>query len=100
MATPAKRRPANIALIDFDADGRWEVASAGYGDGVRALDTQDGHLLWSLDAPAPTCPRTAATNIDGRGGDELLYVAGSNWWRSPATGTPVGFCGRGKELLR
>jgi hypothetical protein len=68
--------PCKHALIDFDADGRWEVASAGYGDGVRAFDAQDGRRLWSPDAPAPTCPRTAATNIDGRGGDELLYVAG------------------------
>ena len=26
----------------------------------------------------PTCPRVAAVDIDGRKGDELLYVAGSN----------------------
>ena len=68
--------PCKHALVDFDADGRWEVASAGYGDGVRAIDTRDGHVLWALNAPLPTCPRTASANIDGRAGDELLYVAG------------------------
>ncbi|MHB0955890.1 MAG: hypothetical protein ACYC0X_05855 [Pirellulaceae bacterium] len=68
--------PCKHALLDFDGDGRWEIASAGYGDGVRAIDPRDGRVLWALEAPRPTCPRTASTNIDGRGGDELLYVAG------------------------
>jgi hypothetical protein len=64
------------ALLDIDADGRWEIASAGYGDGVRVIDPAGGEVLWRLAAPAPTCPRVAAANIDGHGGDELLYVAG------------------------
>ena len=34
-------------------------------------------MLWSLEAPAPTCQKVTAANIDGRGGDELLYVAGN-----------------------
>ena len=65
------------AFVDFDGDGRFEIASAGYGDGVRALDPQDGKVLWSLPAPAPTCPRVVAADIDGRPGDELLYPAGT-----------------------
>ena len=92
--------PCRHALLDFDADGVWEVASAGYGDGVRAIDAQDGRVLWSLTAPAPTCPRSAAANVDGKGGDELLYVSGNQlivvtgdrqagrvlWtWQGPAT---------------
>jgi hypothetical protein len=92
--------PCRHALLDFDADGVWEVASAGYGDGVRAIDARDGRLLWSLTAPPPTCPRSAAANIDGIGGDELLYVSGNQliavtgdrqagrilWtWQGPAT---------------
>jgi len=64
------------ALVDVDADGHWEIASAGYGDGVRLIDPGDGRVLWRLAAPTPSCPRVAAANIDGRGGDELLYVAG------------------------
>jgi outer membrane protein assembly factor BamB len=63
------------ALLDLDGDGRWEIASAGYGDGVRAIDPTDGHVLWRLAAAAPTCVRSTAANIDGQGGDELLYVA-------------------------
>ncbi|MCU0959671.1 MAG: hypothetical protein MUF48_06155 [Pirellulaceae bacterium] len=63
------------ALLDLDGDGRWEIASAGYGDGVRAIDPTDGRVLWRLAAALPTCPRSTATNIDGQGGDELLYVA-------------------------
>jgi outer membrane protein assembly factor BamB len=64
------------ALIDLDGDGTFEIASAGYADGVRAFDPRDGKKLWSLAAPAPTCARCAAADIDGRPGDELLYVAG------------------------
>jgi outer membrane protein assembly factor BamB len=63
------------ALVDFDGDGTFEIASAGYGDGVRAMDPRDGKVLWSLAAPSPTCPRVVAVNIDGRKGDELLFVA-------------------------
>ena len=64
------------ALVDFAGDGTFQIASAGYGDGVRAIDPRDGKVLWSLPAPAPTCPRVVAADIDGRKGDELLYVAG------------------------
>ncbi len=64
------------ALTDFDGDGRFEIASAGYGDGVRAIDPADGKKLWSLKAPTPTCNRCTSADIDGRPGDELLYVAG------------------------
>jgi len=63
------------ALIDFDGDGTFETASAGYGDGVRAIDPRDGKVLWSLAAPTPTCSRVVAANINGRKGEELLYVA-------------------------
>jgi outer membrane protein assembly factor BamB len=65
------------ALVDFDGDGVSEIAAGGYGDGVRAIDPRNGKTLWSLSALAPTCARMAAANIDGRKGDELLYVAGS-----------------------
>jgi outer membrane protein assembly factor BamB len=65
------------ALIDLDGDGTCEIASAGYGDGVRALDPREGRILWSLATPTPTCPRVVAANIDGRPGDELLYPAGA-----------------------
>jgi hypothetical protein len=64
------------ALCDFDGDGEFEIASAGYGDGVRAIDPRDGTILWSLETPAPTCHRCVAANVDGRGGDELLFPAG------------------------
>jgi outer membrane protein assembly factor BamB len=65
------------ALADFDGDGQFEIASAGYGDGVRLIDPRTGKVLWSLPAPAPTGPRVTAVNIDGRGGDEILYPAGN-----------------------
>jgi hypothetical protein len=64
------------ALVDFDGDGTFEIASGGYKDGVRAIDPRDGKILWSLTAPEPTCQKVAAADIDGRPGDELLYVAG------------------------
>ena len=64
------------ALVDFAGDGTFQIASAGYGDGVRAMDPRDGKVLWSLAAPTPTCPRVVAVDIDGRKGEELLYVAG------------------------
>jgi hypothetical protein len=87
------------ALVDFDGDGRPELASAGYGDGVRAIDPRDGKVLWSLAAPQPTRPKCAAADLDGKPGDELLFVAGDElvavtgsreagrilWrWRGPA----------------
>ncbi|MGC8639334.1 MAG: FG-GAP repeat domain-containing protein [Isosphaeraceae bacterium] len=65
------------ALVDIDGDGSFEIASAGYGDGVRLIDPRSGERLWSLSAPAPTGPKVAAANIDGKGGDEILYPAGS-----------------------
>ena len=64
------------ALVDFDGDGTMELASAGYRDGVRAIDPRTGQVLWSLEAPEPTVAKVAAANLDGQGGDELLYVAG------------------------
>ena len=87
------------AIADLDGDGRMEIASAGYGNGVRAFDPKDGTPLWSLAAPAPTEPKVSSADIDGRRGDELLYVAGNTlvaltgsraagsvlWtWRGPA----------------
>jgi hypothetical protein len=66
------------ALVDFDGDGTLEIGSAGYGDGVRAIDAKTGRVLWSLEAPHPTGPKVAAANIDGRDGDELVYPAGNN----------------------
>jgi outer membrane protein assembly factor BamB len=65
------------AIVDFNGDGTMEIASAGYRDGVRAIDPRDGRVLWSLMAPAPTAGKCAAADINGDGGDELLYVAGS-----------------------
>lgn len=66
------------ALADFDGDGKFEIASAGYDDGVRVIDPRTGKVLWSLPAPAPTGPRVTAVNIDGQGGDEIIYPAGSS----------------------
>jgi hypothetical protein len=65
------------ALADLDGDGTMEIASAGYGDGVRAIDAKTGRVLWSLQAPEPTGPKVTAANIDGRGGDEIIYPAGN-----------------------
>ncbi len=65
------------ALVDIDGDGTFEIASAGYGDGVRVIDPRTGRRLWSLPAPVPTGPKVTVANIDGRGGDEILYPAGS-----------------------
>jgi hypothetical protein len=66
------------ALADLDGDGTLEIASAGYGDGVRAIDAETGRVLWSLTAPSPTGPKVTAANIDGRAGDEIIYPAGSD----------------------
>ncbi len=88
------------ALVDFAGDGKFQLVSAGYGDGVRVIDPKTGKILWSLPAPAPTCSRVVAVDIDGRKGDELLYAVGSDliaitgdlsggkilWkWKGPAT---------------
>lgn len=67
--------PTKHALIDFDGDGVCEIASAGYGDGARAIDPRTGKVLWSLAVAKPTCAKVCAADIDGRPGDELLYVA-------------------------
>jgi hypothetical protein len=64
------------ALLDIDGDGRWELGSAGYGDGVRVIDACDGQVLWRLAAPLPSCVRVSSANIDGCRGDELLFVSG------------------------
>ncbi|MBM4089165.1 MAG: hypothetical protein FJ276_07020 [Planctomycetes bacterium] len=92
--------PCKHALVDFDGDGSFEIASAGYRDGVRAIDPRSGQVLWSLAAPEPTGPRVTAANIDGRRGDEILFPAGNTlvavtgdrgsgrilWtWQAPAT---------------
>lgn len=63
------------ALIDVDGNGTLEIASAGYADGARAIDPRTGKTLWSLAAPKPTCAKVCAADVDGRPGDELLYVA-------------------------
>ena len=63
--------------LNEGGSGAFQIASAGYGDGVRAIDPRDGKVLWSLPAPVPTCARAVAVDIDGRKGDALLYVAGS-----------------------
>ena len=65
------------ALADFDGDGTLDIASAGYGDGVRLIDPKTGRVLWSLEAPKPTGPKVTAANVDGRGGDEIIYPAGN-----------------------
>ena len=64
------------ARVDLDGDGRFEIASAGYSNGVRAIDPATGKVFWSFAAPEPTEGKVSAANIDGRGGDELLYPAG------------------------
>jgi hypothetical protein len=66
------------ALADVDGDGTLEIASAGYGDGVRVIDAGTGRVLWSLAAPNPTGPKVTAANIDGRPGDEIIYPAGND----------------------
>lgn len=63
------------ALVDIDGDGTFEIGSAGYVDGVRVFDSRNGKLLWSLKGPDPSCYRVTAADIDGRRGDELLYVS-------------------------
>jgi hypothetical protein len=65
------------ALVDIEGDGKFQIVSAGYGDGVRLIDPRTSKVLWSLAAPAPTGSRVAAANIDGRGGDEIIYPAGN-----------------------
>lgn len=64
------------ALVDLDGDGHLELAAGGYGDGVRAIDPRDGQVLWSLPAARPTGRKCAAADIDGNGGEELIYSAG------------------------
>ncbi|MBI4582062.1 MAG: hypothetical protein HY718_20360 [Planctomycetes bacterium] len=66
------------ALADVDGDGTFEIASAGYGDSLRVMSAANGRLRWSLPAPTPTGSRVSAANIDGVGGDEILYSAGES----------------------
>ncbi|MBI4600536.1 MAG: hypothetical protein HY721_01110 [Planctomycetes bacterium] len=66
------------ALADLDGDGTFEVCSAGYGDGFRAIDPRSGKVLWSLETPRPTGSRVVAGDLDGRGGDEVLYPSGDS----------------------
>jgi outer membrane protein assembly factor BamB len=88
------------ALVDIDGDGQFEIASAGYGNGVRVIDPRNGNVLWSLDAPKPNGPKVSSANIDGLGGDEIIYSSGTTlvavtgdaqagrilWqWQAPAT---------------
>jgi outer membrane protein assembly factor BamB len=64
-------------LLDFAGDGHFELASAGYSDGVHVFDVQTGKVLWTLHAPVATCAKMVSADIDGRAGDELIYPAGS-----------------------
>lgn len=64
------------AVLDFNGDGQMEIASGGYRDGVRAIDPKNGTVLWTLATPTPM-RKCAAADINGDGGDELLFVAGS-----------------------
>ena len=41
------------------------------------MDAQTGTHQWSLQAPTPTGRKCAAADIDGNGGDELIYIAGN-----------------------
>ncbi len=66
------------AVIDLDGDGRPEIASAGYRDGVRAIDPVTGEILWSLPAPSPSETKCIAADINGDGGEEIIYVAGAD----------------------
>jgi len=65
-------------LIGFSGDGRFAIAASGYKDGVRTIDPKDGKILWRLSAPKPTCEKVAAADINGDGGDELIYPAGND----------------------
>ena len=64
------------ALVDFNGDGRFELASGGYRDGIRAIDSITGKVIWTLEAPTPTCQKMCAADIDGQPGDELIYPSG------------------------
>jgi len=66
------------ALLDVDGDGSIaELASAGYGNGLRVINATNGKVLWSLPSAAPSCHRVVVADIDGRKGDEVLFVAGN-----------------------
>ncbi len=88
------------ALVDIDGDGQFEIASAGYGNAIRVIDPRSGNVCWSLDAPPPNGPKVSSANIDGIGGDEIIYASGATivavtgdagagrilWqWQAPAT---------------
>ncbi len=67
---------SHVALGDFDADGRDEVASLypGGDGGVRVQDPETGALLW--EQSTLTVVALAAANIDDEPGAELVYALG------------------------
>ncbi len=66
---------SHVALGDFDADGRDELASLIPGDtGIRVQDPQTGALLW--EQSTLTVVALAAANIDAEPGAELVFALG------------------------
>ncbi len=66
---------SHIALGDFDADGRDEVASLIPGDGgVRVQDPETGALFW--ESSTLTVVALAAADIDAEPGAELVFALG------------------------
>lgn len=67
---------SHVALGDFDADGRDELASLypGGDGGVRVQDPETGALLW--EQSTLTVVALAAANIDAEAGAELVYALG------------------------
>ncbi len=64
---------SRLALGDFDADGRDEIASLFQGDeGVRVQDPETGALLWEL--PTSGVGALAAGNLDDEPGAELIWA--------------------------
>ena len=84
------------ALADLDGDGVFEIASAGYGDGVRAIDPRSGTVLWSLAclhqpvraSPPPTSMAKAATRSS--------MPREISLWPLRETAAQAGCCGPGE----